>query len=60
MLEDNKLLRCLGGDIERIRWLVSKGLRWQLCRLNHDDIGHFAFKRKHHRELRITIGLPKC
>lgn len=24
------------------RWVVPKGVRWQIVKLNHDDIGHFA------------------
>lgn len=43
--KDSKLYRCLGGDRHNIRWVVPKGARWQLCRMNHDDIGHFGVEK---------------
>lgn len=27
------------------RWVVPKGLRWQVVKLNHDDIGHFSIDK---------------
>ncbi|PZC75624.1 hypothetical protein B5X24_HaOG205900 [Helicoverpa armigera] len=45
VLKDNKLFRCLGGDKDKLRWVVPKGARWQLCRLNHDEIGHVGFEK---------------
>lgn len=45
IIKDNKLFRCLGGDKNRLRWVVPKGARWQLCRMNHDDIGHVGFEK---------------
>lgn len=27
------------------RWVVPKGVRWQILKQNHDDIGHFAFEK---------------
>lgn len=45
VIKDNRLFRCLGGDKECIRWVVPKGARWQLCRMNHDDIGHFGYEK---------------
>lgn len=44
-MKDNKLFRCLGGDKNNIRWVVPKGARWQVCRLNHDEIGHFGVEK---------------
>lgn len=38
-LKNGKLYRVtVDGD----RWVVPKGVRWQVVRQNHDDIGHFA------------------
>ena len=27
------------------RWVVPKGVRWQILKANHDDIGHFGFDK---------------
>jgi hypothetical protein len=45
VLRDNKLFRCIGGDKECLRWVVPKGARWQICKRNHDDIGHVGFEK---------------
>ncbi|CAK1578755.1 unnamed protein product [Parnassius mnemosyne] len=45
LIKDNKLYRYLDGDVKNIRWVVPKGARWQLCRMNHDDIGHFGVEK---------------
>ncbi|CAH2103297.1 unnamed protein product [Euphydryas editha] len=45
VLKNNKLFRCLGGDKENVRWVVPKGARWQLCKMNHDDIGHVGYEK---------------
>lgn len=45
VLKDNKLFRCVGDDKECVRWVVPKGARWQLCKINHDDIGHVGFEK---------------
>lgn len=38
-LKGDKLFRITSdGD----RWVVPKGVRWQIVKLNHDDIGHFS------------------
>lgn len=39
---DNQLYKVIDGDTSNLRWVVPKGARWQLCQLNHDDIGHFG------------------
>lgn len=57
-IKDNKLFRCLGGDQNDCRWVVPKGARWQLCRMNHDDIGHFGFEKTLER-LRRNYWFPK-
>lgn len=45
IIKDNKLYRYLNGDKDNIRWVVPKGARWQLCRMNHDEIGHFGVEK---------------
>lgn len=45
ILKENKLYRCVGGNTECIRWVVPKGARWQLCKRNHDDIGHVGYEK---------------
>lgn len=45
LIKDNKLYRYLDGDKDNIRWVVPKGARWQLCRINHDEIGHFGAEK---------------
>lgn len=42
LIRDNKLYRYIKGDKENLRWVVPKGARWQICRLNHDEIGHMG------------------
>lgn len=32
-------------DATNTKWVVPKGCRWLICRLNHDDAGHFAFQK---------------
>lgn len=43
VIKDNKLFRIVGEDC--VRWVVPKGARWQLCKMNHDDIGHVGFEK---------------
>ncbi|CAG9132567.1 unnamed protein product [Plutella xylostella] len=45
VVKDNRLYRYLDGDKDNIRWVVPKGARWQLCRMNHDDLGHFGVEK---------------
>lgn len=45
LIKDNKLYRYIDGDRNNIRWVVPKGARWQLCRINHDEIGHFGVEK---------------
>lgn len=42
VVRHNKLFRVTDeGD----RWVVPKGVRWQILKQCHDDIGHFAFEK---------------
>lgn len=58
VLKDNKLYRCVDGDKTKIRWVVPKGARWQLCRMNHDDIGHFGVEKTVDR-IKRSYWFPK-
>lgn len=31
------------------RWVVPKGVRWQILKANHDDIGHFALDKTYEK-----------
>lgn len=41
-----------------IRWVVPRAVRWQVLRMNHDDVGHFAFEKTLSR-LKGTFWFPK-
>lgn len=43
LLKDDKVFRVL--DDGTIRWVVPKSVRWQVCRLCHDDNGHFGLEK---------------
>lgn len=45
LIRNNKLYKYIGGDTTNVRWVVPKGARWQLCRMNHDEIGHFGVEK---------------
>lgn len=45
---------CIDGDKNNIRWVVPKGARWQLCRLNHDEIGHFGVEKTLEEDLLVS------
>lgn len=54
-LKDGKLFRITEqGD----RWVVPKGVRWQVVKQNHDDIGHFATD-KTLEKVKATYWFPK-
>ena len=58
VIKDSKLYRCLSGDKENLRWVVPKGARWQLCRMNHDEIGHFGVEKTLNR-IKKNYWFPK-
>lgn len=39
VMKDNRLFRRV---MDELKWVVPKGARWQICKQNHDDIGHFS------------------
>lgn len=41
-----------------LRWVVPRGVRWQILRINHDDVGHFVFEKTLNR-LQATYWFPK-
>ncbi|KAL0895777.1 hypothetical protein ABMA27_011827 [Loxostege sticticalis] len=41
-LKNGRVYRIVGDEI---RWLVPKGVRWQILKKNHDDIGHYGFDK---------------
>ncbi|KAJ2942408.1 hypothetical protein O0L34_g16012 [Tuta absoluta] len=53
VLKDNKLFRCVEGDTDSVRFVVPKGARWQVCKMNHDDLGHVGFEKTYERIKRI-------
>lgn len=42
VLKGERLYRKVGDEI---KWVVPKAARFQLCKLNHDDIGHFGIDK---------------
>ncbi|CAB3224051.1 unnamed protein product [Arctia plantaginis] len=41
-----------------LRWLVPRGVRWQVLKTNHDDVGHFGFGKTLQR-VKSTFWFPK-
>lgn len=42
-LKNNRVYRIVSPDT--LRWVVPKGVRWQILQANHDDVGHFGFEK---------------
>lgn len=45
-LKNNGVYRIVG---EEMKWLVPRGVRWQILKMNHDDVGHCGFEKTLHR-----------
>lgn len=45
-------------DEKTDRWVVPRGVRWQLLKANHDDVGHFGFDKTLER-VRASYWFPK-
>lgn len=58
IIKDNGLYKCVDGDKNNIRWAVPKGARWQICRLNHDEIGHLGAEKTLER-IKKTYWFPR-
>lgn len=41
-IKNNRLFRLVNNEL---KWVVPKSARFQLCKLNHDDIGHFSIEK---------------
>lgn len=41
-LKNGKVYRIVGEDI---KWLVPRSVRWQILKMNHDDVGHWGFEK---------------
>lgn len=54
-LKNGKLFRV---TTEGDRWVVPKGVRWQVVKQNHDDIGHFALG-KTLEKIKLYFWFPK-
>jgi len=41
----------------KTKWVVPKGVRWQILRMNHDNAGHFGFEKTLSRN---HFGFQRC
>ncbi|KAL0882020.1 hypothetical protein ABMA27_001769 [Loxostege sticticalis] len=41
-----------------LRWVVPKSVRWQVLKMNHDDVGHFGFEKTLSR-IKESYWFPK-
>lgn len=55
-LKNGRVYRIVGPDM--LRWVVPKGVRWQILRANHDSIGHFGFDKTLDR-IKSTYWFPR-
>ncbi|XP_028165519.1 uncharacterized protein LOC114356506 [Ostrinia furnacalis] len=55
-LKNGRVFRIINENT--IRWVVPRGVRWQLLKANHDDVGHFGFEKTLER-LRSYYWFPK-
>lgn len=58
LIKDDRLYKYMNGDKTNIRWAVPKGARWQICRMNHDEIGHFGHEKTLER-IKKSYWFPK-
>lgn len=42
----------------KIKWVVPKGVRWQILRMNHDNAGHFGLEKTLNR-IQESFWFPK-
>lgn len=55
-IKNGRVFRILGDGT--LRWLVPCGVRWQILKANHDDVGHFGFEKTLER-VRSHFWFPK-
>lgn len=58
VVKNNQLFKYIDEEKRELRWVVPRGARWQICKLNHDDIGHFAYEKTYDR-IRKSYWLPR-
>lgn len=54
-LKGNHVYRIVDG---KIKWVVPRAVRWQVLRMNHDDVGHFGYEKTLSR-IRETFWFSK-
>lgn len=54
-LKGNHVYRIVG---DKIKWVVPRAVRWQVLRMNHDNVGHFSYDKTLSR-LRETFWFSK-
>jgi len=59
----HKNYKLKGGYVYKLidgktKWLVPKGVRWQILRMNHDNSGHFGFEKTLSR-IQESFWFPK-
>ncbi|XP_059055505.1 uncharacterized protein LOC131849440 [Achroia grisella] len=57
-VKNDKVFRITGSSGSDLRWVVPKGVRWQILKMNHDDLGHFGFDKTLAR-IQETFWFPK-
>jgi transposase InsO family protein len=57
-LKNGKVFRITGNNCSDLRWVVPKGVRWQIVKINHDDLGHFGFEKTLNR-IQQSFWFPK-
>lgn len=55
-IKNGRVFRILSDGT--LRWLVPRGVRWQVLKANHDGIGHFGFDKTLQR-VRSLFWFPK-
>lgn len=55
-VKNGRVYRVIEGG--GLRWLVPRGVRWQVLKTNHDDVGHFGFEKTLQR-IKSTFWFPK-
>lgn len=54
-IKGNHVYRIVDGGL---RWVVPRSVRWQLLRMNHDDVGHFGYEKTLKR-IKSSFWFPK-
>ncbi|KAG6458358.1 hypothetical protein O3G_MSEX010822 [Manduca sexta] len=54
-LRGNNVFRIVG---DKQKWVVPRAVRWQILRMNHDEVGHFGYEKTLNR-IREIFWFPK-